>query len=702
MGKKSFNKRRGGGGGTHGGDSGGSGGSGAGGPGLELMEVDPAPAAAAKIESKAFAKQRKLLPSTTRKVQTPSWELFIEAKRADDPEDALRALKIPDLRGIISSNDDPTLCAHCSVALPEGIPTGVGELHITCGSIVCDGCYDEHTRVCISSRSYDSFLLQVKAGAPWALLSFAIGYPHVHTESRLVLPSLKLAAAAGHPHANWVLAHEHAYDERFDGEKSPYLNDDDDVPRDLRLAAAHAQRAIVLDPRNYIGECEPILQRYFLSLCKDSSFKEAKVLRAQLVELGYDIVGDALCPIESITYGPFTFCDQRISAAIPERLPSVRSVDFLSQRDMSPEEIRLADYESGDGNLRMLFTILQFLSGELSGSSCPLQAGLAKFINSTLCLMSQSSNIDLYRSLPTLIRGVADDVAKVDLSSPTALLESKSFLLLVLTSFAALARVSDKDIQAGNIGREIRVTTEAIVQNMKLPNYLRALAMAIQADSFCMLPHRDERWYSSNTPKEVIIRRRARALSASVKIQSSCPLESLTSRLSHESGMRLALLEGKSRHCLLKLVSEIRSGSLDPRQRIASIADIRGTFSTVGGSRCDQCGKTLLEANMLNLLKCRRCCQTHFCSKECASLAWGSWHGMSCRKVGDFAVGDTVFVKGFSFDIGNGRIRCGTKAVITDGVENGDWAVRALHASDDGTYEMDVISSKNLYHMRSL
>ena len=68
MGKKSFNKRRG------GGKRGGGGAdSGAGDPGLELMEVDPAPLTA-KVESTILAKQSAVLPTSVQKVHVPSLE----------------------------------------------------------------------------------------------------------------------------------------------------------------------------------------------------------------------------------------------------------------------------------------------------------------------------------------------------------------------------------------------------------------------------------------------------------------------------------------------------------------------------------------------------------------------------------------------------------------------------------------------------
>ena len=80
MGKKSFNKRRG------GGKRGGGGAdSGAGDPGLELMEVDPAPLTA-KVESTILAKQSAVLPTSVQKVHVPSLESSSQPRRPMTPK----------------------------------------------------------------------------------------------------------------------------------------------------------------------------------------------------------------------------------------------------------------------------------------------------------------------------------------------------------------------------------------------------------------------------------------------------------------------------------------------------------------------------------------------------------------------------------------------------------------------------------------
>lgn len=101
-------------------------------------------------------------------------------------------------------------------------------------------------------------------------------------------------------------------------------------------------------------------------------------------------------------------------------------------------------------------------------------------------------------------------------------------------------------------------------------------------------------------------------------------------------------------------------------------------------------------------MKCRRCCQAYFCSKECASLAWDMWHGKQCKEIGAFSVGDMVRAKGITFDEANSRIQKGANAVITGKTEDGRWCVKALDPSDDGTYEVNTLKSKNLYRARSL
>ena len=683
MGKKSYNKRRGGG-------KRGGGGSGAGGPGLELMEVDPAPLTAT-VEM--LARQREGLPSAVEKVRVPSLEAFVAAKKADEPEEALRALKIPDLRGIVSMNDEPRICAHCYVALRDsGILSAAEKLCSSCGIVVCEGCFADHKRVCGAGRHLAA--LQLRAGAAWALYHNALRREYEH----LAVPMLRMAADAGHPDACHFLSTGYVSHEPTG---IAFL---DKLPTDIVSAAKYAERALVLDPDTYIGRCAYTLKTYLSSLVKDGMMHEASKMAALLAELDYE-VGNLMLPcIELSTFGPF-YDQTRLNQVIGITPSTTLSVDFLSQRDMSPEEIRLADYEAGDGILRMLCATLKGLSVELlaGGSSCPLRAGLANFIDSTLYLMAQTANLGFFRSIPTLICKVANEVAEA--KGPDSLLNCDSLLLLMLTNVAAKSRMGEI-VTCLYYDRESHAMTTAIANNANLPAHIRGLALVIQADMFCQVPYSDEKLGSSNKPKETIIRRRARALSLSADIQPSCPLESLTSRLLDESGERLATMEGESRHSALKRIADIRTNAEPPDYLVSRLqidAIIDKFRCTVGGSGCDHCGTSLLEAKMPNLLKCGRCCQAHFCSEECASLAFDSWHhGKSCRKVCTFSIGEIVSAKGFDLDVKSTRTRRGAHAEITGKTADGKFEVKSLDASEDGTCETDVIESKNLYHRRSL
>ena len=370
---------------------------------------------------------------------------------------------------------------------------------------------------------------------------------------------------------------------------------------------------------------------------------------------------------------------------------------------MSPEELRLADYDSGDGILRMTFTALKDLAQQFAKSSSPLLVGLGGLVGSMHHLMGLSVNRDLFRSIPTIMRDAAGVLSEVDPRAPEALLGSEHFLLLMLTSVASHARTDSRDIQVGELDRNFRSITDAIINNPKLPAYIRALALVIQADSFCQLPYIEETSYSSNCPREVVIRRKSFALCDHVNNNENCPLKALSARLVDDSARRLATLQGASRFGALEEIASIRfahgDGSADSEERIEDMKILYR--NTVGGTACNQCGKTVSKT-LPTLLKCRRCCQAHFCSKECASFAWDMWHGRSCKKLGAFSVGDLVRMKGISYDEGNGRIRNGFNAVITEKTQDGHWAVRALRPSDDGAFETDTFKSNNLYHLRTL
>ena len=699
MGKKSFKKGR------RGGAAGSGQRGGGGGAVSDSMEVDPPPAVEARIEREAFARQKAVLPSTVQKIKVPSFGEYIDATRAENPGEAIRALKIPSLRGIVSTNDNPRICAHCSAAFPEGFLPEVGTLHMTCGAMICNDCFRGHTQVCTSNR--DLIMLNVKTGAPWALYHYALA-SWKGKDGHMFLPMLQLAADAGHPEACRLIS----IGKGTNGETSEnsYFKYFYDMPRDMSSAAEHAERTLVLDPDIYRRESSVVMQLFLSCLVRDGRLKEARVLACRMVgfEDRHGHAQDVLDAIDSASFGPFydqlaLAANGQVSQAVDSAPPSLTSLYFLDQHNMSPEELRLANYESGDGIFRMAVTALKALSEQLVTSSSPLLVGLGGLVSSMHHLMGQPVNRDLYRSIPTIMRDIAGVLSEVDQSAPEALLNSEHFLLLMLTSVATCARTDPRDIQVGELDRNFRAITDEIIQNPKLPGYLRALALITQADNFCELPYNDETLFSSNCPREVVIRRKSFVLCDYANVNEKCPLKALSARLVEGSARRLAYLQGPSRHGALKRITSFRfthgDGSSDSEELIEGMKS--SYSSTVGGSGCDQCGKTV--SKMLpTLLKCRRCCQAHFCSSECASLAWDSWHNHSCKKIGVFSVGDLVRVKGISYDEGNGRIRSGANAVITGKTEHGHWAVREMDPSDDGTYETDILSSKNLYHIRSV
>ena len=220
--------------------------------------------------------------------------------------------------------------------------------------MICDGCFDDHFRLCgfggsgldgtgldlasiqLKLSAFDLASLHAKAGAAWALFNGAF------TKGReLPVQMLKLAADAGHPNACYLLS------AGYGGDSNGYAAFLDNLPIDISSAAKYAERALVLDPDTYIGESQSVLEEFLCSLVKDGRMQEASKMAALLTELdGYIFSKAMLFAIEKSTFGPFY--DQTPSASSGELFSSkpstILSVDFLSQRAMSPEEIRLADY----------------------------------------------------------------------------------------------------------------------------------------------------------------------------------------------------------------------------------------------------------------------------------------------------------------------------------------------------------------------
>jgi len=67
---------------------------------------------------------------------------------------------------------------------------------------------------------------------------------------------------------------------------------------------------------------------------------------------------------------------------------------------------------------------------------------------------------------------------------------------------------------------------------------------------------------------------------------------------------------------------------------------------TVGGDKCDYCGKTRDELRVSALQKCTRCERAFYCSRECQKAQWKAGHKQHCRKQGEIKVGDYLRVHG--------------------------------------------------------
>jgi len=123
----------------------------------------------------------------------------------------------PSLKGILSTNDDPDLCALCLGELP--MPTGSAVLYC-CGKGVCDRCVDSGFSagsacpLCKSSspQGIGALKKHAKKGRPWAQYHLGL----VHIEGCRVPESdfeavrwLRKASKQGHPGAFLFLSHHH-------------------------------------------------------------------------------------------------------------------------------------------------------------------------------------------------------------------------------------------------------------------------------------------------------------------------------------------------------------------------------------------------------------------------------------------------------------------------------------------------------------
>lgn len=67
---------------------------------------------------------------------------------------------------------------------------------------------------------------------------------------------------------------------------------------------------------------------------------------------------------------------------------------------------------------------------------------------------------------------------------------------------------------------------------------------------------------------------------------------------------------------------------------------------TVGGARCDCCGKSRKDMKNNDFEVCARCKVAYYCSRECQTRQWNAGHNTACRKSGQIKRGDYMLLKG--------------------------------------------------------
>ena len=153
------------------------------------------------------------------------------------------------LKGITSTNDDPSRCAICSGPFPKGPYHSVSILHGCCGKRVCDSCIDKfgilYRNNCVKcgtdSARFDGLLKKnAKKGQAWAQETigryFYYGDPRTSSFTKSYYDAIRWfrkAATNGHPLAMIFLGEMYA--NGFGCE------------RDLTLARMNLERAISAD-----------------------------------------------------------------------------------------------------------------------------------------------------------------------------------------------------------------------------------------------------------------------------------------------------------------------------------------------------------------------------------------------------------------------------------------------------------------------
>jgi len=194
------------------------------------------------------------------------------------------------LKGITSTNDDPSRCVICSELFPVGRYHAVSAVNPCCGKRACADCDDKpgafyvesqdrcvlcHTIGCRTSIG----LLKKKAkkGHAWAqeiLGGLFYSGRSVAMSDHEALRWFRKAAASGHPMAVVMVGH--------------MLLEGDGCEKNLSSARAHLERAISLD-ENIAGEAREMLVSVAVSYQQIHEFETAITILAPLAELGVDL-----------------------------------------------------------------------------------------------------------------------------------------------------------------------------------------------------------------------------------------------------------------------------------------------------------------------------------------------------------------------------------------------------------------------------
>ena len=117
---------------------------------------------------------------------------------------------------------------------------------------------------------------------------------------------------------------------------------------------------------------------------------------------------------------------------------------------------------------------------------------------------------------------------------------------------------------------------------------------------------------------------------------------------------------------------------------------------TVGGEKCDSCGKSRQELSRKLLDVCARCSKTYYCGKECQTKQWKAGHNKCCRKPGEFKPEDFVCLHGL--DSTNPELNGDLEHIVGKDPKNkGCWNVRLMVQS-----RIISVASEKMMQLRPL